>query len=115
VLIVATGSELELALDAATVARASGPRVRVVSMPSRELFDQQGPGLPRFGHPRIGQGAGDRRGRRDLRLARRRRRRRRDRGHRPLGYSAPAADAQRECGMTVDRVVEAIAQAAEQA
>ena len=40
-MIVATGSEVSLALDSAEVLAGQGIRVRVVSMPSWELFDQQ--------------------------------------------------------------------------
>lgn len=38
---IATGSEISLAQDAATKLRASGHKVRVVSMPSTDVFDQQ--------------------------------------------------------------------------
>ncbi|HQX11008.1 MAG TPA: transketolase [Thermoflexales bacterium] len=41
VLLVATGSEVSLALDAASVLAEKGLRARVVSMPSWELFDAQ--------------------------------------------------------------------------
>lgn len=40
-MIVATGSEVSLALDSAEALAGQGVRVRVVSMPSWELFDQQ--------------------------------------------------------------------------
>ncbi|MBU0485852.1 MAG: transketolase [Proteobacteria bacterium] len=40
-IIIATGSEVTLALDAATQLQAQGTKVRVVSMPSTDLFDQQ--------------------------------------------------------------------------
>jgi transketolase len=40
-LIIATGSEVGLALEAAKLAEQGGKRVRVVSMPSRELFESQ--------------------------------------------------------------------------
>ena len=39
--LIATGSEVGLALDAATLLEADGHRVRVVSMPCQELFDAQ--------------------------------------------------------------------------
>ncbi len=39
--LIATGSEVNLALKAAALLRAQGKKVRVVSMPSRELFLQQ--------------------------------------------------------------------------
>ena len=41
VLIIATGSEVSLARDAAKLARDRGIRARVVSMPCREIFDEQ--------------------------------------------------------------------------
>ena len=40
-IIIATGSEVNTALDAAHILRDEGRRIRVVSMPSRELFLQQ--------------------------------------------------------------------------
>ncbi|MEX3070474.1 transketolase [Vibrio alginolyticus] len=42
-LLIATGSEVELAVNAATELSAQGKKVRVVSMPSTEVFDQQSP------------------------------------------------------------------------
>ncbi|MBN1545416.1 MAG: transketolase, partial [Syntrophaceae bacterium] len=41
IILVATGSEVEIALKAADTLTAEGKRVRVVSLPSWELFDQQ--------------------------------------------------------------------------
>ncbi|MCG7570660.1 transketolase [Pseudoalteromonas sp. CNC9-20] len=41
VILIATGSEVQLAMDAASELRAQGRQVRVVSMPSTDLFDQQ--------------------------------------------------------------------------
>lgn len=115
VVIVATGSELELALDAAGQARANGTRVRVVSMPSRELFDRQGRDyresvLPAGTKARVVVEAASPYGWREIVG---------DAGvivgidH--FGLSAPAADAQRECGMTVENVLAAVAQATAQA
>ena len=40
-ILVATGSEVALALDAADILENEGAKVRVVSMPSRELFEKQ--------------------------------------------------------------------------
>lgn len=40
-IIIGTGSELNIAMDAADILRAEGVNVRVVSMPCTELFDQQ--------------------------------------------------------------------------
>ena len=42
-ILIATGSELSLAVDAAAKLRAEGIQVRVVSMPSWELFEEQSP------------------------------------------------------------------------
>ncbi|AOW78769.1 hypothetical protein A3Q34_19145 [Colwellia sp. PAMC 20917] len=41
VILIATGSEVELALDAGKVLTAQGQRVQVVSMPSTNIFDAQ--------------------------------------------------------------------------
>lgn len=41
VILIGTGSEVQLALEAASDLRANGTRVRVVSMPCREWFDEQ--------------------------------------------------------------------------
>lgn len=40
-IIIATGSEVEMAMNAATKLNAEGKKVRVVSMPSTDVFDQQ--------------------------------------------------------------------------
>ena len=40
-LVIATGSEVSLALDAVKAAQAQGRRVRLVSMPCTAVFDQQ--------------------------------------------------------------------------
>ena len=40
-ILLATGSEVNLALEAAELLRAEGAKIRVVSMPSQELFLQQ--------------------------------------------------------------------------
>jgi transketolase len=115
VVLVATGSELELALEAAEQVRAAGTRVRVVSMPSRELFERQDAGyreqvLPAALTARVVVEAAATYGWRDVAG---------DRGEivgiDRFGLSAPAGDAQRELGMTVDRVVTAIRTAAARA
>lgn len=41
VILVATGSEVSIAVDAAELLRKEGTKVRVVSMPCTELFDEQ--------------------------------------------------------------------------
>jgi len=40
-IIIATGSEVNLALDSAEILRKEGEKVRIVSMPSREIFEKQ--------------------------------------------------------------------------
>ncbi|PFG34810.1 transketolase [Sanguibacter antarcticus] len=106
--VIATGSELELAVEAAERVRAAGTRVRVVSMPSRELFERQDAGyresvLPAALTARVVVEAASTYGWRDIAG---------DRGVLvgidQFGLSAPAGDAQHELGMTVDRVVQAI-------
>jgi transketolase len=114
VLLIATGSELELALGAAEQVRTTGTRVRVVSMPSRELFERQDADYRRSVLPtaltaRVVVEAASTYGWRDIAG---------DRGVLVgidrFGLSAPAGDAQRELGMTVDRVVEAVRTAIEE-
>ncbi len=41
VILIATGSEVALAMDSATILREAGRRIRVVSMPSSDVFDAQ--------------------------------------------------------------------------
>lgn len=112
VVVVATGSELSLALDAATTARESGLAVRVVSMPSRELFLQQSAEyreevLPHAIRGRVVVEAASPFGWADIVG---------DRaeivGLDHFGVSAPAADALRACGFTVEHVAQAIVRAA---
>ena len=43
IILIATGSEVELAMQAANVLTEQGKQVRVVSMPSTNIFDQQSP------------------------------------------------------------------------
>ena len=84
VIIMATGSEVQLALAAQEELAADGTKARVVSMPCLEWFEAQDQSykdevLPSRCHrPRLG------RGRRDARLVEVRRRARRARRHRPL-------------------------------
>lgn len=111
VVVIATGSELELAVEAAAQARSEGTRVRVISMPSRELFDRQDAAyreslLPADLTARVVVEAASPFGWRDVVgsagvIV----------GIDHFGLSAPAADAQRECGMTVERVSAAISEA----
>ena len=46
-LVIATGSEVGIAAEAVSAANAPGERVRLVSMPSTEVFDAQDAALPR--------------------------------------------------------------------
>ena len=108
VVVIGTGSELELALGAADEVRASGVRVRVVSMPSRDLFDAQSAEyrewvLPPHMRARVVVEAASTFGWREVVG---------DKGvvvgidH--FGASGPADEVLRECGMTVGNVVKAI-------
>jgi transketolase len=40
-ILIATGSEVELAIEAATILKAEGKQIRVVSMPATDVFDKQ--------------------------------------------------------------------------
>jgi len=105
--LIATGTEVQLATEAAAGLRSDGVRVRVVSMPCREWFEQQSPGyrariLP-AGIPRVGVEAASSFGWSDVvgtggAFV----------GIDSFGLSAPADDALRERGMTVERVVAAV-------
>jgi transketolase len=111
VVLIATGSELALAVAAATLVRQDeGLRARVVSMPSREIFARQDAEyrdsvLPPGGTPRVVVEAASSFGWRDIAG---------DNGAivgiDDFGVSAPAGDALRTCGMTVERVATAIRQ-----
>jgi transketolase len=107
--LLATGSEVHLATAAAETLAADGVEVAVVSMPSWELFERQGPDYRRevLGDaPRIGVEAGLRFGW--------------DRwigaegafvGMDGFGESAPAGDLYRHFGITAEAIVEAVRQA----
>jgi transketolase len=105
VLLIATGSEVAIALDAALLLSADGDRVRVVSMPCRELFEAQPAGyrehvLPPRIRRRVAIEAGSAFGWRDyvgldgavVGLDR-------------FGASAPCATLYRELGLTAEAVV----------
>ncbi len=53
-ILIATGSEVSLAIDAKKLLDAKGQRVRVVSMPSWELFDAQTQAYQRLGAAAVG-------------------------------------------------------------
>ncbi len=105
VTILATGSEVAIAVEAATVLRALGKNAAVVSMPSWDLFEQQSADYQRTilgSAPRVAIEAGARLGW--------------DRwigergafvGMKGFGASAPAPDLYRHFGITADAVVEA--------
>ncbi|WOF22893.1 transketolase [Microbacterium betulae] len=106
--VVATGSELALALEAAERLAAEGVRVRVVSMPSREWFAAQDAGyredvLPAAVTARVVVEAAASFGWHDVAgpdgvIV----------GIDEFGLSAPADEALRARGMTVERVVDAL-------
>ena len=104
-ILIATGSEVELALEAEAALSEKGKRVRVVSMPCTELFDAQDPlykesvlpldvlpriaieaGIADFWYKYVGL---------DGRIV----------GMDTFGESAPAADLFKHFGFTVERVV----------
>ena len=108
VIIIATGSEVALAVDAATVLGGRGYRVRVVSMPSTEDFEAQDPAyreavLPAAVKARVAVEAGVTDGWRKyvglqgqvIGIDR-------------FGESAPASEVYEHLGLTVDAVVQAV-------
>ncbi|MCY4043815.1 MAG: transketolase [Cellvibrionales bacterium] len=106
VLLIATGSEVQLALDAASELTSKGHAVRVVSMPSTEVFDQQSAEykqsvlpLDVFNRIAIEAGTADfwyKYVGIDGRVI----------GMHTFGESAPAGDLFKHFGFTVDRVVQ---------
>ena len=103
VILIATGSEVTLALEARDELAADGIGARVVSMPCSELFDRQPAGVPRRRAPSRDHGA--RRGRAGLcsRLAQVRRRRWRDRGDEHLRRVGSPEGARREVRLHAGR------------
>ena len=105
-ILIGTGSEVQLCVDAYEQLTAEGEKVRVVSMPSWELFDQQPPRVQ-------GRGAARRRDRArlgragvDARLgALRRARDGAMIGMHTFGASAPLKDVQRKFGFTPEAIV----------
>jgi transketolase len=108
--LIATGSEVQLAVEAARALAARGRRVRVVSMPSVERFDAQPAdyraGVLPHGVPRVAVEAGVREywcrftGDRDRVV-----------GIDTFGASAPAKDLFKHFGLTTDHVVGVATQA----
>ena len=74
VVLIGTGSEVQIAVAAREQLADEGIRARVVSMPCREWFEEQDKAYRDTRHPADRQGAGLRRGRRRAGLARDRRR-----------------------------------------
>ncbi|OII43214.1 transketolase [Plantibacter sp. MMLR14_011] len=113
VIVVATGSEVALALEAAEHAGRDGLAVRVVSMPCREWFAEQPAEdraalLPEHVTARVVVEAATGFGWHDVagpagRIV----------GIDEFGLSAPAEDALRERGMTVERLLDAIREVAD--
>jgi len=109
-ILIATGSEVELAMNAAKELEDQGKQVRVVSMPSTEVFDQQDAVykesvLPSDVLPRIAIEAGIadfwyKYAGLDGRII----------GMETFGESAPAGDLFKEFGFTVERVLEVAAE-----
>jgi transketolase len=109
-ILIATGSEVELAMNAAKELEEQGKQVRVVSMPSTEVFDQQDAiykesVLPSDVLPRIAIEAGIadfwyKYVGLDGRII----------GMETFGESAPAVDLFKEFGFTVERVLEVAAE-----
>jgi len=104
--LIATGSEVALAVEAAKTLGSSGRRVRVVSMPSTELFDAQPvdyrAGVLPLGVPRVAIEAGVREY-----WCRYVARREHVVGIDSFGASAPAKDLFRHFGFTAGHVVRA--------
>ena len=84
VVLVGTGSEVQVAVEARALLAEQGVRARVVSMPCREWFDEQDAAYRETRDPADREGAGLGRGRRRAGLARDRRRPRPDRLDREL-------------------------------
>ena len=84
VILIGTGSEVQLAVEARALLAEDGIDARVVSMPCLEWFEEQDAVLPRHRPAPHRQGTRLGRGRRQAGLARDRRRPRPDRLHRPL-------------------------------
>ena len=107
-IILSTGSEVHIALDASAMLEARGVNVRVVSMPSTEIFDEQSEDyreqvLPRNIKARVAIEAGVSVGW-DRFVG--------DRGRiigiDRFGASAPADTVYKNLGITADNVVEAV-------
>ena len=107
VILIASGSEVSLAVEAHEKLVAEGIRSRVVSMPSWDIFEHQTAGVPgqraaagREGARRGGAGL-------DVRLGAIRRRVGRVIGMKTFGASAPLKELQKKFGFEPDRVVAA--------
>jgi len=109
VILIATGSEVEIALDARALLQAEGVGVRVVSMPCMELFARQDDAYRRrvlpAGPVRIGIEAGVRAGGWDRWLLGERAKKSDFVGMEGFGASAPANVLYKEFGITAEAVV----------
>ncbi len=108
VILVASGSEVSLCLEAAELLAAEGKRARVISMPCLELFAEQPEAdqlalIPDDGTPVVGVEAG-----RAEALRRFTGRRGLIYGVQRFGASAPASDLAEEMGFTGDRLCAAV-------
>ena len=107
VILIASGSEVSLAVEAHEKLVAEGIRSRVVSMPSWDIFDHQTEGVP--GQRSAARGDGARRGGAglDLRLGAICRHVGRIIGMKTFGASAPLKELQRKFGFEPDHLVAA--------
>ena len=106
VILIATGSEVALAVAAYEQLTADGVRARVVSMPSMELFDRQTPAYRDEVLPPVGQGPGGDRAGLVVRLGPLgRARRARSSRMSTFGASAPLKALQTKFGFTPEAVV----------
>ena len=104
-ILIATGSEVTLAVDAHERLVAAGIRSRVVSMPSWDVFEQQPAEYRDSGAAARGDGAHRARAGVDVRLGALRRTRGRVIGMHTFGASAPLKELQTKFGFEPDTVV----------
>jgi len=111
IVLIGSGSEVHLALEVAGILREAGRRVRVVSMPSLDLFKQQPEGyrrkvLPKRFKNRLVIEAGVRMGWEDI-LG--------DRGifvgMEGFGASGPAEELAKKFGFTAEQILDKLAEA----
>ena len=110
VLLLGTGSEVALCVDAYEQLKAEGIKAAVVSMPSWEMFEHQDQAVPRRGAAPDGDRPRGGRAGLDLRLGALRRPDGAIIGMQTFGASAPLKELQKKFGFTVDAVVSAARQ-----